>query len=190
MPDEVTAQDSGQNFKSHDEGQFAAVCADVIDLGERVEQFENKPAKLTHKAALVFLTNTTGDTKDVSAEMTVSMNERATLRQFLERWRGKSYSPEQAQAGVPLNKLVGQAALISVEHKRSTKGRTYAKIQSIAPLPAGLAAPGLNGYTRAEFWKGRKEAYAKDAERFKQTIAKSDEPPPPDGDDLDDDLPF
>ena len=191
MADQVTAQDSGQSFKAHDEGQFAAACADVIDLGERLEQYPGKPSRVVRKVALVFLTNTTGDTKDISAEMTLSMNERATLRAFLEAWRGKSYTPEQAAAGVALDKLVKVGALLSVEHRRSTKGRTYAKIKTIAPLPAGLSAPGLNGYTRAEFWQGRKKAYAEEVARYKQTLVASSEfpsEPPPDDDDSD--LPF
>ena len=190
MADQVTAQDSSQNFKAHDEGQFAASCADVVDLGERLEQYPGKPSRVVRKVALVFVTNSSGETKDISAEMTLSMNERAALRAFLEAWRGKSYTPEQAAAGVPLDKLERAGALISVEHKRSAKGRTYGKIKTIAPLPAGLTAPVLNGYTRAEFWQGRKKAYAEEVARYKQTLVASsefpNEPPP----DEDDDLPF
>lgn len=190
MADSVTAQDSGPTFKAHDEGQFAAACADVVDLGDRVEQYPGKPARIVHKCALVFLTNTEGETKDVSAEVTVSMGEKATLRGLLESWRGKSYTPEQAMEGVPLHKLVGHGALISVEHKKSAKGRTYAKIKSLAPLPKEIAAPTLNGYTRAGFWAERKKAYAEEAAKWAQTLAKRDEDLPPEAPDDDDDLPF
>ena len=190
MPDTITAQDQGNTFTPHDEGQFAAACADVIDLGRRVEQYPGKPSRLVPKCVLVFLTNSKGETKDVSLEMTVSMGELAKLRQTLEAWRGKSYSPEQAAAGVPLHKLVGHAGLISVEHKRSAKGRTYAKIKTISPLPEGLVAPKVDGYTRAEFWAERKKGYAEEAARFQQAVVAKSEAELPEQLDEDDDLPF
>lgn len=188
MADSVTA--SVEQYPTHDEGQFAAVCADVIDLGQRVEQYQNKPAKLAPKCALVFLTNSQGEVKDISAELTVSMGDKANLRILLEAWRGKSYTPEQAAAGVPLDKLVGHGALISVEHKRSGKGKIYAKIKTIAPLPKEMTAPSLNGYARPDFWAARKKAYADEAARFQQSVvARSEHPEQPVEDD-DDDLPF
>lgn len=190
MPDTITAQDQGTTFPPHDEGQFAAVCADVIDLGKRVEQYPGQPTRVVPKCALLFLTNSKGETKDIALEVTVSMGDLAKLRQTLESWRGKSYTPEQAKAGVPLHKLVGHPALISVEHKRSAKGRTYAKLKTISPLPDGLVAPKLDGYARAEFWAQRKKGYAEEAARFQQTVvAKSDADLPEQLDD-DDDLPF
>lgn len=191
MADQVTAQNNDKPFPTHVEGQFTARCADIVDLGERVEQYPGKPAKLTRKVALVFLTNAPGEVKEISGEFTLSMGEKAGLRQFLESWRGKSYSAEQAATGVPLDKLEGQPGLISVEHKKSAKGNLYAKIKSIAPLPAGLSAPVLNGYARAEFWQGRKKAYADEAAKHKQTLVASSEAPPPEQyDDSEDPLPF
>lgn len=194
MSDKVTAQDKGGGFTPHAEGQFAAICADVVDLGERVEQYPGKPARIVAKCALVFLTTTTGETKDVSVEVTVSMGAKATLRAFLESWRGKSYTPAQAAAGVPLDKLEGYPALLSVEHKTSAKGLTYAKIRTISPLPGGMTAPLMDSYKRADFWLERKKAYAEEAKQWAaQMLAKSDEPPLPDdtGDDDDlDSLPF
>jgi hypothetical protein len=188
MTDEITAQDSGSTFTPHAEGQFAAVCVDVVDLGQRVEQFAGKPPRLAPKCALVFLT-TAADKSDIAAEVTVSMGEKANLRILLESWRGKSYTPEQAAAGVPLHKLVGQPALLSVEHKRSGKGKTYAKIKTISPLPAGLPAPSADGYKRPDFWAERKKQYAEEAARFQATVvARSEEPVQPVEED--DDLPF
>lgn len=189
MPDEVMAQDKGSSFTPHAEGQFTAVCVDVIDLGHRVEQFQGKPPKVVQKCALVFLTNTTGETKEIAAELTVSMGEKANLRKLLEAWRGKSYTPEQAEIGIPLNKLVGHPALLSVEHKRSGAGRTYAKLNTIAPLPAGLIAPQGDGYKRPDFWAEKRKEYAAEAARFMQTVAKSESDAPPTEDDTDP-LPF
>lgn len=190
MTDQVTAQDKGQSFTAHDEGQFAAVCVDVIDLGQRLEQFQKQPGRIVHKCALVFLSDSAGETKNIALEVTVSMNEKAALRGFLEGWRGKSYTPEQAKVGVPLHKLVGQTALISVEHKQSAKGRTYGKIKTVAPLPKGMPAPDLNTYTREAFWADRKKQYAEEAARWSASLAQSDGDFPDQQPDEDDDLPF
>lgn len=187
MADSVTAQE--KPYPQHDEGQYAAVCADVIDLGLYVERYQDKPPRLVQKCVLVFVTNTPGEIKEVSKECTVSMGEKASLRILLEAWRGKGYSPEQAAAGIPLDKLEGNGALLSVEHYRSQKGKTYARIRTIAPLPKEITAPELNGYKRAEFWVWRKKKYAEDVAAFKGTVVAKSEPESQPVED-DDDLPF
>jgi len=193
MPDEVNARDKGGNFTPHDEGQFAARCVDTIDLGQRIEQYQSQPARVVDKAAIVFVTDSEGETKDIAIEFTVSMNKKANLRKFLEGWRGKSYTEEQAKKGVPLHKLVGQGALVSVEHHTSGTGRTYGKIASISPLPKSMAAPAPDGYKRPEFWAERKKRYAEEAAQWAAKVAKAQGEPQPDecsDDDSDDDLPF
>ena len=117
------------------------------------------------------------------------MNEKAGLRAFLESWRGKSYNDETAQAGVPLHKLVGNYALISVEHKKAASGRTYGKIKSTTPVPFGLAKTDVQGgYLRADYWEERKKNYLAETAQFMQeNVAPSHE-----GEAIpkDDDLPF
>jgi hypothetical protein len=177
MADVINAKDNGGGgFKPHPEGQFGAVCVDVIDLGERLKTWGDKP-KVAQMCALVFMTGEqneeTGHLHDVHQEFTVSMFESANLRLFLEAWRGRSYTEEQAKDGVPLHKLVGQPALISVTHKASKKGRTYATIQSIMPLPKGMVAPSVDPeqYERASFWADRKKGYADELATFRSRTA-------------------
>ena len=201
MADTVTARDEGQKFTPHPEGQFAAVCVDVVNLGERVEQFKDQPKKLVPKVALVFQTGEvnadTGDLHQVSVEFTVSMGEKANLRKFLEAWRGKKYTDEQAEEGVPVHKLEGQAGYITVEQRKAkSSGNTYATINAIMPLPKGMMKPTLPAYTRPEFWTERKKANAEAAAAFKRELhpvgaaAGSFEDFPEALDGGDDDLPF
>lgn len=169
MADDITAKDGGKKFDPHPEGTFASVCVDTINLGERVESFGGK-TKVQPKCALVFTTGQrmeNGEPFYIHPEFTVSMGELANLRRFMESWRGKSYTAQQAEAGVPLHKLVGQTALITIEHLQSAKGRTYAKVRSISPLPKEMPAPSLNGYKRPEWWTERKEEYAKTTAAYK-----------------------
>ncbi len=200
MPDQITATASDAKFAPHPEGQYAARCVDVVDLGEKVEQYPGFPQRLSHKCMLIFRTGEvnaeTQEDIDIAKEFTVSMGEKANLRKFLEDWRGKSYTPVQVEQGVPLHKLTGQAALITVEHKTSQKGRTYANVKGITPLPPqmAVAAPSADGYTRAEYIEERKKAYAQESKAFRKAAMA---PAPDESDDTDysvdtkdDDLPF
>ena len=199
MADKISAKNSDSKFRSHPEGQFVAQCVDVIDLGEKVEDYAGQPKKLSHKCALVFRTgekNDKGEPHDIGQEYTVSMYEKANLRKALESWRGTPYTEAQVEAGVPLHKLTGQWALITVAHKTSAKGRTYAFVQSIVGVPAMLKErPVFGEYKRAEFWQERKDEYAQEAAKFRALHAGpvgevDDDGFPPPSDDEANQLPF
>ncbi len=175
QPDKVTATAKGGSFTPHPEGQFAARCVDVIDFGEKVETYPGKPERLVHKVGLVYRTgevNEQGEPIDVLREFTVSMYETANLRQFLEAWRGKTYTGDEVEAGAPLDKLCGVTALVTIEHKTSGQGRTYANLKGIAPLPKMMqsVAPDGDDYTRPEYLLARKAKYAEDAAAYKKRI--------------------
>jgi len=202
-PDETTATASGgTTFKPHSEGTFAMRNVDVVNMGCKIDQYPGKPPKESPKVTLVFASgecNEDGSLIIVSSEMTNSMFDTANLRQFLESWRGKSYTPEQADAGVPLHKLHGHPALITIEHVRTKRDRLFANIRAVSPLPAGMAIPDkklLDEYVRPDFLEERKKYYADEVEKYRasvhrdtpkqtETLAEDDEP-----DEDEDDLPF
>jgi hypothetical protein len=173
MADVMVAKASpsaGGKYQPHPEGQYALRCVDVIDLGLRVEQFQDNPAKVQPKVALVFRSgelNDEGAYIEITKELTVSMHERAGLRKFLGQWRGKSYTEEEAIAGAPLHKLEGVYALASVEQRVSAGGNTYANIATIAPLPKAMPKPDVGDYERPEYWATRKAEYAEGVAKFK-----------------------
>jgi hypothetical protein len=207
-PDPVNARNEDKPFPVHPEGQFAARCVDVIDLGESVSSFPGTQPYIAQKVALAFWTGETDPNPEVKQdgpvtvvmEFTLSMGEKANLRKFLQSWRGKAYTDEQAKEGVPVDKLYGAAALVSVEQFTSKAGRKYARISSIAPLPKQMASavPVVEqiAYERDEWWGKKKEQYAKEAAEFR---AKSRPASAKKSDDFegfpdevagDDDLPF
>jgi hypothetical protein len=201
QPDEVNVSggESDGKFTPHPAGTFPAVCVDVINLGKRVSTYEGK-VKVAPKLALVFRTGEPredGTPFDVAAEFTASMFDRATLRHFLEGWRGKAYTEEQVTAGVPVHKLAGQPALISVIHATSKQGRTYARISGAMALPKGMTPPAVSGYERPDYWAERKKAYADELARHEAANAPA-APAKATGfgavpqalEDSDDDLPF
>jgi hypothetical protein len=200
MADTITAKGGTEaKFKPHPEGQYIAQCVDTIDLGDKVESFPGSPDKLAHKIALVFRTGEineqTGESIDIAREFTLSMNEKANLRKFLEQWRGKPYTAEQADAGVPLHKLVGNFALVTIAHRQSGAGRTYANLTACVGLPKQMAEAAKDmsrGYTRADYWQQRKDEYAQGVRAFRGVqggpVDDSDFPAPLEDDD--DGLPF
>jgi hypothetical protein len=198
MADTLVAKGSDAKFKPHSGGQFVALCVDAIDLGERVEKYQDQPEKLAHKCALVFRTGEknpdTGDLIDVQREFTLSMHAKAGLRIFLEQWRGKAYTDDQITQGVPLHKLTGQYALLTIAQKQSGNGRTYANITACVGVPQAMRGtlPSFPAYERADYWQTRKDEYAKAARTFRAAAAA-----PPADDDWDqsqssdeEDLPF
>jgi hypothetical protein len=196
-PDDVIAKDAGGGFAPHSEGQFGMLCVDVVDLGLKVEQFPGATeVREVPKVALVFASGEEQDGKGltlVTVEMTVSANEKANLRKFVESWRGKSYTAEQAEAGVPITKLYGQAALVSIEHVLTRKGRRFAKITSVAPLPKAMDKPDgaiLKRYERPKFLTDRKVQYAEAVQKHQLALEAREHDPEYPGDDDLDDLPF
>ena len=177
MADQINAKGADSKFRPHPEGQFVGKCVDVIDLGEKVEDYIGKPKKLSQKCQIVFrtgeLNEETGEIVDVSGEYTVSMGEKANLRKILASWRGKEYSEEECEAGVPLHKLVGNFALLTVDQKLSGSGRKYARILSVTGIPKQMrsAIPTFEDYKRAEYWEERKADYKKEADAFRASFA-------------------
>lgn len=184
--DQIIARaDAGRSFAKAPEGQYQAVCVDVIDLGMHEESYQGKSKGLTHKCAIVFQVDEvnpeTGKRFEIGKEFTVSMGERANLRKFLGSWRGKSYSDQEASEGTPLHKLGGVNALIQIEHKQSKANpdRTYGNIMSVSKLPRAMEPIAPLDYTREQFWIDK--------------IAKPQNAPEPEDESVsldEDDLPF
>jgi hypothetical protein len=176
VPDNVTAKKNKSDFIPHPAGQFTAQCVDVIDLGEKVVDFIGKPKYLAQTCALVFRTGeqnpVTNNVVDAAQEFTVSMGKKANLRKFLEAWRGKEYSDDEADEGVPVHKLVGQWALIQVGNKTSAGGNDYAYIISASMLPKVMREhlPALEKYERAPYWADRKKKNDAEADAYRAVI--------------------
>jgi hypothetical protein len=198
MSDQVTVKmDQGQRqFTPTPVGTHHAVCVDIIDMGESVEQYQDQAPYLTHKVVLVFQADEqnaeTGKRYEPSIEFTATFGPKSKLRKMLGAWRGKPYSDEEAMAGAPLHKLLGVNAMLNVLHKTSKAERTYAVIDSISPPMKSLPKIVAHEYTRSEHWAKRKEEYAAKVAAFKTA------PPAPNFNELppalqpedDSDLPF
>jgi len=77
----------------------------------------------------------------ISKEVTLSMNEKSTLRQMIGQWRGKAITDEEAKL-FDIAKLLGQPCMLNIIHTEKGE-RTYANVEAIAALPKSLKAPKL-----------------------------------------------
>jgi hypothetical protein len=176
MPDEINtgAHGGGSDHaprELHPAETVLALCVDVVALGPRPETYQGEDKGLTPKCALVFRSTekrTDGTHHDLSKEYTVSTGRKAALRRDLESWRGQPYAEDYPD--VPLHKMAGQWALITVVHRKSADGtKTYANIGAITSVPKVMRAslPTLPDYDRAPYWGERKSKYAAEAEAYR-----------------------
>jgi hypothetical protein len=153
QPDEILVRgdSTGVDYAPHAAGPHAAVCCDVVDLGVWQDQFPGRPPRDVRKIRLVFQTSeirADGQRFTVSRMFSASLNEKATLRKFLESWRGRPFTPEEL-SGFNLVKLIGAPALVQVKH-RQKQDKTYADVDSIMQLPRGMTKLAVENYIRVK----------------------------------------
>lgn len=159
MADNVVVRNEAAAWTPPDEGEYTAALADVIDLGvQDGGQYGPK-----HKIAFVFQLDAkspdTGKRFEINDRYTLSMHEKAKLRQFLGMWRGRPYSEAEASKGVPLDKLVGINAIVTIVHNVVGE-KTYANIFNIRPVPRGAPLLNVVDYTRSPRWAEKRQEAA------------------------------
>jgi len=132
----LIAKSNGSTITPIPEDLHLAVCYAVYDLGTHHSQF----GKDQHKIVIIFeLPEVRGQfEKDgkmvdlpraISKRYTLSLHEKAVLRQDLEGWRGKKFTDEELK-GFDLQKLLGVSCQIQIVHTQKD-GNTYANINNI-----------------------------------------------------------
>lgn len=182
------------------EGPTIGRCYSVIYMGTIDSSYQGKPRK---KARLritfelpehmdVFNPERGQEPFVVSRNFTFTMQEKGHLRPFLEAWRGKKFTDEEA-AAFDIAKLAGQPAMLTIAHQKSEDGQTtYANITSVSPIHKSMLAqvpPQLNQSVVYNVAEHDSRAYSFLPDWMKDEIAKSDEwkamgaatqePPPP-----------
>ncbi len=130
------------------DGQHIAVCCDVQDLGILEVTFGNNTKK-QRKVVVWFQFGQVDDDGNrylIGQRFTLSMHEKANLRIFLEAWRGKPYTEDQAREGVDVENMIGVPALLQT----ALNDRDYANITAIMRLPKDMPAIEVSNYVRAQ----------------------------------------
>lgn len=122
------------------EGTSSAVLCDIQDLGLMSTAYGPR-----HKVRLVWQLDAVdpeaGRRVEVARLYTLSLHERAALRQDLERWRGRKFTDAELDAGFDLERLLGVNCQVIVSHSLSDNGTTYANVERV--LPPAKGAPKL-----------------------------------------------
>jgi len=129
-------------------GAHAAVCCDVVDLGE-LEITYSGQTKKQHKINIVWQIDEDrddGKPHQVRKRYTCSLHEKASLRKDLESWRGRAFSDEELQ-GFDLEVLIGFGCMVNVIHA-SQQGKIYANVAAVMRLAKGMPTPVVRDYVR------------------------------------------
>lgn len=199
--------DSGNTFEMPPAGVHPARLVKIIDLGTQESSFQGQTRR-SRKLQLTF--ELLGDDRmsdgrpfTISRRFTASLGEKSALRPFLESWRGKRYDPAELKAGLRLDKLLGQYALLTlVESERD--GRLYSNISAASGLPKSMPRPeGVNQLQLFDLSAPDWEVFDGLSEKMQATILASPEGQaalaarhaaperePGSDDDLNDDIPW
>lgn len=130
------------NFKPMPAGTHLARCYGMVSLGTQLPN--SAQFNPSFKILLMFETPNelaeNGKPLTTFKEYSASLSEKSKLRPALESWRGRPFTKEELD-GFDVSAVVGAPCMISVIHKHSAKGSTYADIASIAALPKGMVCP-------------------------------------------------
>ena len=144
----IMAKASAAKFIPAPAGSWAAVCCDVVDLGELEVSFGGKKKK-QHKVRIVWqISEARNDGKPYTASKryTLSLHEKATLRKDLESWRGRKFSDAELK-GFDLEVLLSVPCFLNIiEEER--EGTTYSNVTAVMRLPKGMESLQVRDYVR------------------------------------------
>jgi hypothetical protein len=133
----VIARRPQRSYTAAPAGTHHAVCVDVQNLGLVQSAWGQK-----HKVRLVWQIATVDETHQRRFELarlyTLSLHERAALRQDLERWRGKKFTDAELDAGFDLEKLIGVNCQLLATQDLGDDGTLYTNVASVLPAPVGV----------------------------------------------------
>ena len=144
----MVMKDEGGSFTPCPPGNHIGVCYSIVDLGTQHNDayvYEGAPVAASDKPQLMISWEVPGELIEIDGVMKPAMvsgwfnaffSERAKLRQWLEAWRGRSFSEEELM-GFDLSNVLGKGCMINVTHTPAGK----AKITGIAAMPKGIPAP-------------------------------------------------
>ena len=102
----ITAKNTGGDFELIPAGTHIARCVQMVHVGTVLETIKGQDKELNKVRISWELPNETKEFKEgegekpylMAKDYTLSMDERANLRKMLESWRGKGFTPEEAEA--------------------------------------------------------------------------------------------
>jgi hypothetical protein len=136
---------NGGDFKPAPSGTHAAVCIKFIDLGTQATEWQGQTKhqrKVMLSWELPHEQMSDGRPFIINQRYTWSMHEKSVLRKHLEAWRGKPFADADFEGDTAFDtrKLLGVPCSLIVSNT-AKNGNTYANVESVGPLPKGMARP-------------------------------------------------
>lgn len=158
---------------------FIARCYSIIDMGTQEDNYKGE-IKNNRKVSIKFELPTKKDSEGRVFTTYVDYNMfiwgKTNLTKFLQSWRGATYTQDELEDFHIFKEYLNKPCQITIEHKVSTNGNTYAKISSISPLMEGIECPArVNDIVWFSFASFRREAFESLNDKLKEIIAKSPE---------------
>lgn len=146
----IAKASSGVKREPIDAGMYVARCYQMLHIGSVEETIPGMAPKKMNKVRIgwelptemrVFKEENGEQPIVISKEYTLSMHEKAGLRQMLKGWRSKDFTDAEA-AAFDITKLLGVACMLNITHKPSKDGsQVYEQISGVTPLPKGMTCP-------------------------------------------------
>lgn len=144
----VYASSNPTDYKPIDSGTYVARCFSMVHIGTIEQEFQGETKEVNKVRITWELPTETKVFKEgeepkvltIGKDFTLSLHEKSNLRKFLESWRGRGFTEEEAKK-FDVTKLLGVPCMLSVIHKTSKQGKLYAEISSISTLPKSLTCP-------------------------------------------------
>ena len=142
----VASDSGGGNYKRVPAGAHVGRCYSLIDLGTQLStgQYGEKMQHKIHIKWELFgegeqgapLTTDEGLPMTISKSYTLSLSDKASLRNDLTSWRGRDFTEEEAKA-FDVTKLLGAYCMVNVTTSENN-GKTYTNVAGLTPLPSAL----------------------------------------------------
>ena len=135
----ILAKMKPSEFKPLDAGTHLAICDAVVAVGLQKTKFGNKDTLYLRFEVPAERFKFTRDGEEVDEPGTIwarynnNLHEKAKLRQHLEAWRGKDFTPQEEVEGFDLSTLLGKPCVISVKHNHNGN-KTYANVDTVAKI--------------------------------------------------------
>ena len=136
---------SGGGASAIEAGTYPARCVGVVDLGIQHNDFNGKDQE---KVILIFELPTERITVDgedkprwLSRQYTASLHEKSTLRQHLDAWRGKAFTPAEL-AGFDLRNVINAPCMLTITNTEKN-GKKYADIKAVSKPMKGMVVAEL-----------------------------------------------
>lgn len=138
------------------QGSHFSRCYSIVDLGTQTEEYLGKPKAPAHKIMIGWEGVNTNEVFDeakgaqphvISKDFSFTLgknkqNVPSNLRKYIDGWRGRAMTDDEAAAGFDLSLLMGKGCQLSIIHKTAqSSGKLRAEIAGIMALPVNGNQP-------------------------------------------------